>query len=173
MQKSVLSFVLSLLVFTFIYGCAAGKKAAAPAETTKEVQNFEIMREDFDPLSLDDDDIIVESSSAYSSPADDIHTVTVDASADSIGNGYRVQIYQNEDREEAKEVQRDAILRFADHEVYPLFDPPYYKIRIGDFLNWHDAEKLQSLAIQKGFKDAWIIPTKVNLNKAHAWFEEL
>ena len=49
---------------------------------------------------------------------------------------------------------------------YRVFDPPFYKVRVGDFINWYDAEKLQKLAIQKGFREAWVIRTKVNLMRA-------
>ena len=82
-------------------------------------------------------------------------------------------VMQTEDNENAKDIQRDALLGFSDQEVYSVFDPPFYKVRIGDFVNWHDAEKLQQLAIKKGYKDAWIIPSKINLKRAYQWMDEL
>ena len=91
---------------------------------------------------------------------------------DSVGIGYRVQLVQTSDPEEAKNVQREAIFRFEEG-VYRVFNAPFYKVRIGDLVNWNDAEKLQKLAFQKGFKEAWIIQTQVNLKKAYQWMENL
>jgi hypothetical protein len=91
---------------------------------------------------------------------------------DSIGTGYRVQLMQTTEPEEAKDVERDAILRF-DEGVYRVFDPPFYKVRVGHFADWYDAEKIQKLAIQKGFREAWVVRTKVNLKKAYKWIDEL
>ncbi|TDI88028.1 MAG: SPOR domain-containing protein [Caldithrix sp.] len=88
-----------------------------------------------------------------------------------MGTGYRIQIIQTTDPEEARNVERDAILRF-DEEVYRVFDPPFYKVRVGDFVNWNDAEKVQKVAIRRGFRDAWVIRTKINLKKAYGELEQ-
>jgi hypothetical protein len=132
-----------------------------------------MMNESFDPLSLSDDDIVIEQENSSQTSSGDAGAGTAAAAEDSIGNGYRIQLAQTEDNEEAKEIQRDALLGFSEHEVYSVFDPPFYKVRIGDFINWHEAEKLQQLAIRKGYKDAWIIPSKINLNHAYKWMDEL
>lgn len=83
---------------------------------------------------------------------------------DNFVNGFRVQLIQTSDREEADEIQDLAILRFRE-EVYRVFEAPYYKVRIGDFTDWHDAEELQKRAKQKGFQDAWVVGDRVMLNK--------
>ncbi len=75
--------------------------------------------------------------------------------------GYRIQIAALSNQDEAMDVRKEAMLKFADQEVYLIFDPPYYKIRVGDFLTRYDAEKLQKEAIKMGYKDAWIVRTKV------------
>lgn len=172
LTQTIVILVSSLVLF---FSCA-GQKDARVATTPKTppvgVKGFENMREDFDPAALDDYDIEVEESEAGYSGMDDPTLNMVEMLRDSIGTGYRVQLIQTTEPEEAKDVERDAILRF-DKGVYRIFDPPFYKVRVGDFADWYDAEKIQKLAIQKGFREAWVVRTKVNLKKAYKWIDEL
>ncbi|HEX9653601.1 MAG TPA: SPOR domain-containing protein [bacterium] len=136
------------------------------------MKNFELMNEEFDPLSLKDEDIEVDDVILSSSTTVDIAESVESGVKDTLVTGYRIQIIQTTDAEEAKSVQKDAILRFNE-DVYRLFDPPFYKVRVGNYLNWYDAEKVQKLAIQKGYRDAWVVRTKVNLKKASRWIDDL
>lgn len=165
------ALVLALLV---LGGCAAGKKTQKPPaieEPEKAVSNFDAMNESFDPTTLEDEDIVIEQAPEAATSLDDLLSPEGQASEDSMVTGYRVQLVQTTDPEEAREVQREAILKFNE-EVYRTFDPPFYKVRVGDFVNWYDAEKLQKLAIERGFKEAWVIRTKVHLARAAQWMEE-
>ena len=161
------------LCAALLWGCGSSSKVVAPEKPETGIRNFDLMNEDFDPVALNDDDIVLEQKSTSQSASPELTSGSASAAEDSVGNGYRIQLVQTEDNEEAKNIQRDALLSFSDQEVYSVFDPPFYKVRIGDFVNWHDAEKLQQVAIQKGYKDAWIIPSKVNLKRAYRWIEEL
>jgi hypothetical protein len=157
----------------FFLGCGAGTKVFIPEKPVAAVRDFDLMNEDFDPLALNDEDAIIPEQQSTASSLPDASYSTTLAADDSIGNGYRVQLVQTENNLEAKTLQRDALLSFGDQEVYSVFDPPFYKVRIGDFVNWHDAERLQQLAITKGYKGAWIIPSKINLRRAYRWLDEL
>jgi len=160
------------ILITVISGCGGTQKVAKDDRADRGVRNFEKMREDFDPTALGDYDIEIEDSELSASSFDEFVFDSEKSQQDSVGIGYRVQLIQTTDPEEAKNVQRDALLRF-DADVYRVFDPPFYKVRVGDFANWYDAEKLQKQAIQKGFREAWVIRTKVNLKKAYKWLDEL
>ncbi len=170
--QSVAIFTFSLVLFFACAGQEGVKVVTTPKTLSTSVKGFENMREDFDPAALDDDDIEVEEFQVGDSGMDDPILNTVEMLKDSIGTGYRVQLVQTTDPEEAKDVESDAILRF-DESVYRIFDPPFYKVRVGDFADWYDAEKIQKLAIQKGFREAWVVRTKVNLKKAYKWIDEL
>ncbi len=163
---------IAILVACLFLGCASPKPAKRPAAEIGAIRNFEQMNEDFDPTALSDDDIRIEDVNVTPTSPEDVADNPDLAAKDSLVTGYRIQLRQTEDAEEAKNVQKDAILRF-NYDVYRVFDPPFYKVRVGDFLNWYDAEKLQKLAIQKGYHEAWVIRTKVNLKKATKWMEEL
>ncbi len=168
--KTLAAGLVGLLVLAF--GCAPAEKVSRPTPETKPrtVQNFEKMQEDFDPVALNDDDIELEEDVDYSH-VDETLLSPQRSVKDTVAAGYRVQIYQTTDREEAREVYKEAILRF-EQDVYQVFDPPFYKVRVGDFVNWYDAEQVQQLAMKKGYRDAWIVRTKVNLKKAYDWMDE-
>ena len=78
--------------------------------------------------------------------------------------GYRVQICFTESMEDAQRC-RDRIkedLSHTDIRVYTVFEAPYYKIRVGDFLQWDDAYQLQTwLRNELGYNDAWVVPSQV------------
>ncbi len=172
-KKSVNARVLNgILVFTLLaLACAGGQKTTRPSKTSKVTRDMSGMKEDFNPIDLNDDDLPIED--VYESVGGDANAPenARAASSDTVGTGYRIQIIQTTEPDEARDVQSDAILRF-DNDVYRIFDPPFYKVRVGDFVNWNDAESLQKLAIQKGFRDAWVVRTQVNLKKAYRWMDE-
>ncbi len=172
LYQTLFIFIFSLVLFFACAGQGGVRVVTSPKTPTTSVKGFENMREDFDPAALDDYGIEVEESQTGFSGMDDPILNTVEMLKDSIGTGYRVQLIQTTEPEKAKDVERDAILRF-DEGVYRIFDPPFYKVRVGDFADWYDAEKIQKLAIQKGFREAWVVRTKVNLKKAYKWIDEL
>ncbi|MCG8608523.1 hypothetical protein MJD09_26480, partial [bacterium] len=66
-------------------------------------------------------------------------------------------------RDEARSIRRRASRRF-DEKVYIVFEPPYYKVRVGNFDNWGEAGKTQKIAKENGFTDAWIVGAKAKRN---------
>ncbi|MDZ7296167.1 MAG: SPOR domain-containing protein, partial [candidate division KSB1 bacterium] len=75
--------------------------------------------------------------------------------------GYRVQIVSTPFEEVAREVRKEALLKFEE-PVYMVFDAPYYKVRVGDCISRFEAEELQQKAMEKGFGQAWVVRTLVS-----------
>ncbi len=77
--------------------------------------------------------------------------------------GFRVLVFSTDDLEELNEVQ----LRLEDakgiHNVYSIFEPPFYKLYIGDFLLLDDANSLRRKLIQLDFKESKVIRTTINI----------
>ena len=78
--------------------------------------------------------------------------------------GYRVQVFSTADFTTAKSRQTDAQLLFPGDRVYLVYEPPTYKIRVGDFLARFDAEQFQREAAERGFPNAWVVPEKIFKN---------
>jgi len=77
--------------------------------------------------------------------------------------GFRVQLYATKDYYEAVTRREEASERF-DEVVHMDFDPPYYKIRVGDFTQRNDAEQARLAAKEAGYPDAWIVRTLIARN---------
>ena len=72
-----------------------------------------------------------------------------------------------EDIETATMTKSKAINDFAPYKqkVYFIFEAPFYKIRIGDFTERSKAEKARELARKLGYKEAFVVRSKVRVPK--------
>ena len=57
--------------------------------------------------------------------------------------GYRVQIVSTTSRDDAFRIKGDLLVKFPDEKSYVVFQSPYFKVRIGNFLKKDDAEKFR------------------------------
>ncbi len=79
--------------------------------------------------------------------------------------GYRVQVLVTDQLDSANSAKNyiQSILSSAgiQMQVYVIYEPPNYKVRVGDFEHLQEASSLRNFFIEKGFKYAWIVPDKV------------
>lgn len=59
--------------------------------------------------------------------------------------GYRLQVISTRSREQAFQVKAELIRRFPEHKTYATFQSPYFKIRIGNFIDKASAEELKKM----------------------------
>ncbi|KAA3618107.1 MAG: SPOR domain-containing protein [Calditrichaeota bacterium] len=161
-MKKCITGLIVLFVFS---ACGSGSKVTISDSTDKglPVENSQLIDEDFDPNSLQEPVSAVspKSKKQIKSHDFDLSSATPNASTNEQTLGYRIQILQTQDAEQARTVQNDAIVEL-DAEVYSIFDSPYYKVRVGDFAIRADAEELLQKVIRKGYKSAWVVRTKIN-----------
>ncbi len=157
------TIVVFVGVITGILGsCASSRKAtpsATPSPTTTAVD------ESFDPLSLNDDDITFprEANNQESwKPNPQTHQKNQEK-PNVLVNGFRVQLMATKDMQTAELIKREAMEKFAPDSmnVYVEFDSPYYKIRVCDCKTREEAEQVKRLAIERGYRQAWIVRTRV------------
>jgi len=129
------------------------------------------MDESFDPLSLNDDDLKIEKKisgqeqdSLKSNVSDVIQSgiqpAEEDVNNENFSKGFRVQLLATADEKMARSEKKKAVFKFDDN-VYLIFEAPMYKIRVGDCITRKQAEILKKSAVRNGFKDAWIVPSRV------------
>ena len=79
-----------------------------------------------------------------------------------INEGYRIQIFESTvssiARAEAKRFQN-----ILGDSVYIDFEAPLYKLRIGNFIERKNAERVIETIERLGAKDSWIVRTKIDL----------
>jgi len=74
--------------------------------------------------------------------------------------GYRVQIGAFASKESAEEFADRVRSRFT-VGVYVQYVPPYYKVRVGDFLTKAEADNFKMKVWEMGFTDAFIVESEI------------
>lgn len=87
--------------------------------------------------------------------------VDTTSAIDEIVQGFRIQIFSTANIDEANAARESAVERFIADSIYTVFDPPVYKVRVGDFLTRFDASSRLQEFLDMGYRDAWIVPDRV------------
>ncbi len=77
--------------------------------------------------------------------------------------GFRVLVVATDDLDEANKIQEELKKIKGNNEVYSVFEPPFYKILIGDFKNSDEANSLRFKLNQLGYSDSKVVKTTINL----------
>ncbi|MFN3134049.1 MAG: SPOR domain-containing protein [Candidatus Kryptonium sp.] len=80
--------------------------------------------------------------------------------------GYRVQVLVTNRLDSANSVKNflQSLLsssNFHSQKVYIIYEPPNYKVRVGDFERLQDASILRKFLIENGFEYAWIVNDRI------------
>lgn len=166
-MKSQIRFISLISFFSMISIMLACAPAPTPMPEKPVYDDKARVPQDesFDPLTLDEDDIIILPPSQLKPlPGEAISTnIGSDSEAANIiveAPGYRVQLFSTELEFEARLIEEEALVKFAE-SVYLIFDSPVYKIRVGDCASRAEANKLRQRAVDLGFQDAWVVQSKV------------
>lgn len=159
-SSALLMAAALLLILT---GCAVKPPPVvynAPEDTVWVVQD-----ESFDPLSLNEKDVIELPESKLKPYARDRMSGRTTPKSGSVKAteetaGFRVQIFATDLESEARTVEQEALIKFREG-VYLVFDAPNYKIRVGDCLSRPEANDLRDKAVKLGYRDAWVVQSRV------------
>ena len=64
--------------------------------------------------------------------------------------GFRIQVLSTTSRDQANQVKSDLLNKFSEEKTYLQYHSPYFKVRIGNFVNREDAEKFR-LKLNKSY----------------------
>ena len=171
MVKIVRTTSVFFLVALFIlsWGCAfAPKSRLSPKEDEGKSEKEKVEQvEDFDPLSLHDDDILPAESKEQTDRGEREREVefvvspeTEETKDEEQVQGYRVQIFVSSNLGSAQKIKTEAE-EFFPNEVYLQYDAPYYKIRVGNCLTRREGDLLKERAVRHGYRDAWVVRSLV------------
>ena len=159
-----MKYFLMSLTMLILFACSASKQVQQP-ENNVQTEKYD---ESFDPNSLNDDDIVIakhdEPLAAANKNDTDLNTADEEV-AYKEANGFRVQILATKNIETATVTEQEAkdLFQNSNHKVYLIFDAPLYKVRVGDVTSRDSAEEIRDIAKDYGFKEAFIVPSKVNI----------
>lgn len=80
-------------------------------------------------------------------------------------DGFRVLVLSTDNIEEANQIKADVNDKVDRNEVYIDFEPPFYKVKVGDFSDQKSADNLRFMLNQLGYKEAKVIKDKINVFK--------
>jgi hypothetical protein len=59
--------------------------------------------------------------------------------------GYRIQVINTQNRDDANNVKAEMLRRFPEHKAYLLYKAPNFRVRVGNFLSQRDAESTRKM----------------------------
>lgn len=79
--------------------------------------------------------------------------------------GYRVLVISTDYLEEANQIKSDIYFITNQKQVYLSFEPPFYKVKVGDYTQITDANNLQFKLNQMGYSESRVVSEEVNIFK--------
>ncbi len=171
----IISFILIFLPF-FLYSCGASSTVRYDRNSEKkesinetEKKNY---KEDFDITHYRTEINIKENPSGAAETPDvnpwygygDKDTSLVqEKSIIGTANGFRVQVLATDNLEEADSLKSELSLKVNQKNIYVIFDPPFYKVEVGDFISMSDAKDLNFKLNQMGYTESRVIASTVNI----------
>ena len=157
-------WLFQALTAVWMIGCA-GKQEATRAAGADAGAALRAHEADFNPSSLDPipgatgKTSFPDSAAATNGQAD----APAPAPTETV-QGFRVQVYSTANIDEANAKKAELEGAIPQERVYLEYDPPTYKIRVGNFLNRYDADRFVRYLADKGFAGAWAVPQRVLKN---------
>jgi len=78
--------------------------------------------------------------------------------------GYRVQIFSASNRGAAENAAKEARSRLEREDVYVAFEPPYFKVHVGDFATKDAADKFVKAARKRRYDTPFPVQTEIKDN---------
>ena len=75
--------------------------------------------------------------------------------------GFRIQVFSSSSVDETTLMKNLALEKFIGDSIYVVYDAPTYKVRVGDFVNRYEANQRLPEFVEKGYRDAWIVPDRI------------
>lgn len=165
------SYVLLAASVLLLTGCAP-REVIREAEEDTYVHDLHRYEREFNPSDYNIPPAVVQEDDEYQ-PADPFRIPeTEEDIAPEYIQGFRIQLFSTSDIEAAQEVYRYADSLFTEHWVYIVFEVPFYKVRLGDFENRPQANRMLADVTRRGFRDAWVVPDRVLKNPPQKLMEE-
>ncbi len=176
------SSIVVLTLFWLFYSCASSTGSRYEKEDkiktietppAKNDNNKEVtLKEDFDITPYKTKIVIPEkkinSSTKYQSVWFDYGSPSAETKSKTLVGtdaGFRVLVLTTDNLEEANQIKADVYFSQNSYEVYIDFEPPFYKVKVGDFTGQKYADELRFKLNQLGYKEAKVIKDTINIYK--------
>ena len=173
---SHLQLKLSLLLIVLpaaaviLFGCGSSestrKGPASPAEEQERKVPRSQFERAFNPSDYDDEIEAVQKQHEFeqqrAAAGNQQDSVVVESE---VTQGFRIQIFASGSFDDASAMRQTAVQRLTEDSIYVVFDPPTYKVRVGDFRTRVEANQRLGVISALGFADAWVVGDKITIRK--------
>lgn len=170
-MKHIRLFVEYLIIINLFTNCSASTETRYNDDKPKDKNSSKLV-EDFDitPYKTDIEIInLVESSNGLIDAWYDYDYATDDfihperRKITGTRDGYRLLILATDNLEEANSIREKLYSQSKRHNVYISFEPPFYKVKLGDFINLDETNDLKFKLNQLGYREARVVQETINL----------
>jgi septal ring-binding cell division protein DamX len=169
MKLCGLGILLSALI-ALLAGCGSSEGSRKEADSSADVRERKVplsqVERQFNPADYDDElETVVQQHEIEQQRA------ASEASKDSLiiesepTQGYRIQIFATSNIDEANAMRLTTVQRVTEDSVYIVYDPPVYKVRVGDFRTRAEASQKLGTLSTIGFADAWVVSDRILLRR--------
>jgi hypothetical protein len=170
-MKRWLALIAVSAAFVVLSGCSSSEGARKGSISTAREQDRKVAlaqtEKTFNPSDYDDEiEVIqkqheIERQRAAAEHQQDSLVVETE-----ITQGFRIQIFATGNFDEANAMRQTAVQRLTEDSVYVVFDPPVYRVRVGDFRTRVEANQRLGVISALGFADAWVVGDKITLRRS-------
>jgi hypothetical protein len=159
------------VAFLALSGCSSSESSrkgptSPPGEQDRKV-GITQTEKTFNPSDYDDEIEVIQKQHEFerqrASAEHQQDSVVVESE---LTQGFRIQIFATGSFDEANAMRQTAVQRLTEDSVYVVFDPPFYKVRVGDFRTRVEANQRLGAISATGFADAWVVGDKVTLRRS-------
>lgn len=148
-----------------LVGCGPSGETVEPTPKTvkpKEMKApLKVYEETLNPALYDEELDIVKKNHAEQKEKMEFETKPDSTEIEEeIAQGFRIQVFASPSIDEATSMKNSVQLMVSD-SVYVVYDPPVYKVRVGDYVSRLDANKMLSFMLDRGFPDAWVVADRI------------
>jgi len=157
-RVSVVAFVVLMV------GCSPSKQTAAKDDQGRTPQKAPLS---YYETTLNPSDYDEEIAALQKHPAEVPTREELTIPKDSVvveeeaSEGFRIQIFASASIDEANAARSLALQKLPEDSVYVVYDPPVYKVRVGDFPTRYDASQRLPSLIDRGYPDAWVVQDRI------------
>jgi len=166
-------FIGITAISIFLIGCSAstGSRYETKKETKKETstEGIKEVAEDFDITPYQTEINIEAPPIATDKLPPDVwygygdSTSNIERKIVGTTDGYRVQVLSTDDIDDANRIRAEVYEKTTRKEVYVIFEPPFYKVKVGDFTSKSEADDLRFKLNQLGYTESKVVKEAVNL----------
>ena len=177
-MKTKLTIFAAFIFMLLFYSCGTSTGGRYSTEEGKNEENVATkkseVKEDFDftpyrtKLEIPEKKLNFPASSKnpdvwYGYTEKNVDTLSSSKRIISRTNGYRVLISTTDNLEEADSMRSNIYFNTTQKQVYITFDPPFYKVSVGDFTDYSNANTLSFKLKQMGYAEARVVSDSVNV----------